>query len=250
MSNPNQAGDERMHQIASLLLANRRGTEDWGEISHLDGKPCSKRIANEFLLCCLLDWQMSANLAWENGHRLIHDILSDPDDVWGTITSMSKTEWASKSDEYRLHRFRKKGHARLWRIGNSICEKYDGDARNIWVGKESLVALDGLLVLGLGPQISRMVVGALRDCKQITGASDLKADGHVCRVLGRAVSGEPTDEETAGKLARQMHPDPWQLDWPLWNVGKSLCRPSSPYCSRCYLGPHCAFNRKAEGITK
>ena len=79
--------------------------------------------------------------------------------------------------------------------------------------------------LGAGDQISRMVVGALRDCGQLTGtASDVKGDVYVCRVLGRAVLGEATDPETAVRLARQLHSaDPWQLDAQLWDVGKSYC---------------------------
>jgi hypothetical protein len=62
--------DERTQQIAALLLASRSGTEDWGEISHLNGRPCSNKVSNKFLLCCLLDYQMDSNIAWRNGYRL------------------------------------------------------------------------------------------------------------------------------------------------------------------------------------
>ena len=134
------------------------------------------------------------------------------------------------------------GHNRLWRIGRRICDEYDGDARRIWEGKESPAVLETLWGLGAGEQVSRMVVGALRDCGQIKGASDVKADVYVCRVLGRAVLGEPTDPATAAELARQLHPaDPWQLDWPLWNVGNSQCHATNPACSQCYLAPYCAY---------
>ena len=88
-----------------------------------------------------------------------------------------------------------------------------------------------------------MVVGALRDCGQLTGAtSDVKGDVYVRRVLGRAVLGETTDPETAVRLAGQLHPtDPWQLDAQLWRVGKDYCRTNVPNCSQCYLAPHCAY---------
>ena len=90
-----------------------------------------------------------------------------------------------------------------------------------------------------------MIVGALRDCFQIQGASDVKADSKVCRVLGRTMFGEPTDPETAGKLARLLYPkDPWQLDWPLWNVAKDYCYATAPACSRCYLYAHCEYALK------
>jgi hypothetical protein len=244
-------GDRQMRQsnIAALLLANRGGGTDWGEFSQPDNKPWSKKAANKFLLCCLLDFQIPSDVAWRNGYRLIEDILNDPDNVWGAITSVSASEWKSKRDEYKLHRF-PAGHNRLWRIGRRICDEYAGDARRMWEGKDSPAVLETLWDLDAGDQISRMVVGALRDCGQIKGAtSDVKADVYVCRVLGRAVLGETTDPETAVKLARQLHPaDPWQLDAQLWYVGKSYCRARDPNCSQCYLASHCAYAlRRSQG---
>ena len=83
--------------------------------------------------------------------------------------------------------------------------------------------LDALCSLGAGDRISRMVVGALRDCGRIKDTtSDVKRDVYVRRVLGRAVLGEPTDPEAAVALARQLYPaDPWQLDAQLWHVGRT-----------------------------
>ena len=86
--------EERYEQIAALLLASRANEPmDWGEISHLGGDPCSMKIANRFLLCCLLDYQILSEVAWRNGYRLIED-LGDPDDVWrGEIeTSLTATK--------------------------------------------------------------------------------------------------------------------------------------------------------------
>jgi endonuclease III len=235
---------QQIRQVSALLLANRKGTEDWGEISHLDGTPCPKKVANKFLLCCLLDYQMHACTAWENGCRLVEKVLGDPDDVWKVITSVSETEWAAKWSEYGVHRF-PAGHNRLWQIGKEICKRFDGDARRIWEGRDSRYVRQMLVVFGAGEQISRMIVGALRDCGQIKGASDVKADSKVCRVLGRVMFGAPTDPDTAGKLARLLYPtDPWQLDWPLWNVAKDYCDATRPACSRCYLHSHCEYARR------
>ena len=233
--------DERMQKVAALLLKNRTGTEDWGEISKFAEKPCPKRVANKFLLCCLLDYQMKWAVTWRNGCRLVTDILRDPEDVWAAITSVSQEEWKSKFGEYKLHRF-PNAHNRLWRIGAEISDRYDGDASKIWQGRDSAEVLFRLLDLRAGPQISRMIVGALHDCRQIKGTGDVKADVHVCRVLGRTFSGRPTNEAAAIEQARQLNPpDPWQLDWPLWNIGNSLCRPTSPNCPKCYLASHCTY---------
>jgi endonuclease III len=233
--------DERIRHIAALLLANRAGSADWGDLSYLHGEPCTQRIANKFLVCCLLDYQIDSDVAWRNGNRLVEDVLGNPDDVWSAIASSSESEWVMRRDEYRLHRF-PAAHRRLWRIAKCICDKYDGDARCIWAGKESLEVLKRLLALGAGKQISRMIVGALRDCGQIQGASDVKADVYVCRVLGRAVTGKVIDANTAADLARQLHSaDPWQLDWPLWNVGRFYCHADHPNCLRCDLVSVCAY---------
>jgi hypothetical protein len=200
-----------------------------------------QEIANKFLLCCLLDWQMDSNVAWRNGERLVHE-FGDPDDIWWAITSVPDNEWKSKRDAFKLHRF-PAGHNGLWRIGKLIIDLYHGDARSIWEGQSAAVTLGRLWELGAGDQISRMVTGALFDCGQVRGPSDVKADVYVCRVLARAVHGdEKINPEAAVKLTRKLHTDdPWQLDGPLWHVGKSFCHARIPNCSGCYLAPHCAY---------
>ena len=239
-----------LQQIAALLLERSAGGTDWGEMSRLDGKVCSKRIANRFLICCLLDWQWDADLAWQRGGHLADELekRGDPDDLWVRISSFSKEEWDSKYEEFgRPHRFHR-GYQRLWPIANEMCARYDGDARKIWSGRSPFEALIHLWALGAGDQISRMIVGALRDCDQITGDSgDVKADLHLRRVLGRAVYGEEIRATEAAKviqLTRNLNADPWKLDLPLWNIGKSYCRPASPDCSNCYLKPHCAYYQR------
>jgi hypothetical protein len=241
-----------LDRIAALLLENGDGKADWGDISHLKGAGCSKGVANRFLLCCLLEWQSDADVAWRKGEELARK-LGDPDDIWTTISSFSRNQWDSRYEEFgRPHRFHR-GYRRLWAIANDICARYDGDARRIWAGKSPFEALIHLWALGAGDQISRMIVGALRDSNQINGDSgDVKADLHIRRVLGRAVYGEEIKASEAPKaiqLARTLSADPWSLDLPLWNVGKSHCRPTNPSCESCYLRPHCDYHRRhgAEG---
>ncbi len=242
-----------LQQIAALLLENRDGRADWGDISTFKEGECPKRVANQFLICCLLDWQWNADVAWKRGEDLVKTLekLGDPEDIWATISSFSKDEWDSKYEEFgRPHRFHR-GYKRLWGIANDICARYDGDARNIWSGKPPFEALIHLWALGAGDQISRMIVGALRDCGQIKGDSgDVKADLHLRRVLGRAVYGEEIKATEAAKviqLTRNLNADPWKLDLPLWNVGKSYCRPTSPNCPHCYLQPHCVYYQRHGG---
>lgn len=234
-------------RIADLLLKNSVGKEDWGEISALNGAGCSKGVANKFLICCLLDFQSPTGEAWRKAERLV-ERLGDPADLWSTISSFAKEKWDSKYEEFgRPHRFHW-GYKRLWGIANDICARHEGDARKIWSGRPPFEVLLHLWGLGAGDQISRMIVGALRDCGQIAGDSgDVKADVHLRRVLGRAVDGEEISATNAARviqLTRDLSADPWQLDWPLWNLGRSHCRPINPNCGDCYLRDHCAYHQR------
>jgi hypothetical protein len=234
-------------QLAALLLQNRGG-DDFGEISHLEGRECSKVIANRFLICCLLDFQQNAAVAWKKGEALA-DHLGGSENVWSAISALPKAEWDSRYEAFgRPHRYRW-GFERLWGIANTICARYDGDARNIWCNRSPYDALVHLWAVGAGDQISRMIVGALRESGQIKGdTGDVKADVHLRRVLGRAVFGREIAVADAPKiveLTRQLYPpDPWKLDWPLWNLGRATCHLTSPKCNECYLQPYCAYDRQ------
>jgi hypothetical protein len=184
---------------------------------------------------------MNADVAWRNGERLIKDIFDDSENIWAEISSVSEAEWESRRTEYGLHRY-PAGHDRLWCIASRICRQYNGNASNIWWGKESSRVIEELWDLRAGEQISRMIVGALRDCGQVVGSSDVKADAYVCRVLGRAVLGAPIKPPAATELSRELNPeDPWQLDWPLWSIEKHYCSKNAPCCSQCYLERDCVF---------
>ncbi|HVV45947.1 MAG TPA: hypothetical protein VHC72_12115 [Bryobacteraceae bacterium] len=230
------------NQIASLLLANRGDGTDWGEFASPEYKPWTQKFANKFLLCSLLDYQIPSTKAWQNGYRLVEQILADPEDVWKAITAATEGEWISRRTEYNLHRF-PAAHNRLWKIGKRMCEWYDGDARRIWSDRDSQSVLQALWDLEAGDQISRMIVGALRDCNEISlQASDVKGDVYVRRVLGRILAGEIVDAETAVKSARELYPDdPWQLDAQLWQIGSLYCKARRPKCGGCYLAAHCVY---------
>ncbi|HLH36430.1 MAG TPA: hypothetical protein VKX41_17290 [Alloacidobacterium sp.] len=240
-----------MQQLATLLLQHRNGREDFGEISHLEGRECSRAIANRFLICCLLDFQQNADVAWKKGEALTEQ-LGGAENVWLAISDFPREAWDSKYHEFgRPHRFHW-GYARLWGIANAICTRYNGDARNIWSNRSPYDALVHLWAVGAGDQISRMIVGALRESGQIKGDSgDVKADVHLRRVLGRAVYGHEIGVANAAQiidLTRELHPtDPWQLDWPLWILGRSNCKATDPNCLECYLRPHCIYDRQHRG---
>ena len=207
-------------RIAQLLLANRDDdTTFWDWL--VPRQPLSRKNANKFLLACILDYQVRAETAWANAKKLAENILGDPDDLWGRITTVSLDEWNSKRKQYSLHRF-PKGHERVYTIGKRLVAQYGADARTIWEGQSIDATLHRLNDIGVGQQISRMVVGALIDAGLLHGKGDVKADIHVRRVLGRLLKGsEFTGDEArlAVDTTRRMHPaNPWLLDRPLYRL--------------------------------
>jgi endonuclease III len=227
-----------------LLLKNRdvNNREFWYWLK--PNQPASKKDANKFMLASILDYQMRAETVWENARRLTEDVLKDPDDLWHKITSVSLDEWQAKRKQYSLHRF-PKGHERVWIIGKRIAQQYEGDARKIWEGQSIHIALDRLNSLGVGEQLSRMIIGGLMDTGHIKGKGDVKVDIHVRRVLGRILQGQQFSESQISKvieLTQEMSPEnPWLLDRPLYMLGKQLCKASSPNCTECFMKPECEY---------
>jgi endonuclease III len=234
-------------RVAEQLLrirSERGDTLFWPWLDSFKGRPADKKAANKFLLGAILDWQIPANRAWDNAERFAEGIFGDPDDLWQAIVAVPQSEWDSMWKAYALHRFRV-GHTRVWKIAQRIVVHYRGDARLIWEGQNIAAVLDRLSNLEVGEQISRMVAGALLDTGQIEGIGDVKADRHVCRVLGRVLRGFSVSPAEATALARQIFPEnPWVLDRPLFLIGKEICVATHPLCHHCGLRPDCVYHRQ------
>ena len=193
------------HQrVCRLLLANRSSL-DWQWLSDLKGRRADKKSANKFMLGSILDFQMPADVVWENARRFAEDELGDPADLWEKIIAIRRWDSDAVWRRYGLHRF-PAGHKRVRRIGKEIVEHYQGDARKIWKDQAPDEIRKRLERMRVGPQISRMIVGALYDTEQISEAGDLKADIHVRRVLGRVFAGDETSADDAHRIANRMIP--------------------------------------------
>jgi len=122
---------------------------------------------------------------------------------------------------------------------------YEGDARTIWENQSINDTLSRLIFLRVGDQISRMVVGALKDTNQIHGKGDVKVDIHVRRVLGRVFNGKEFPASSVNEVidkTREMYPsDPWQLDRSLFLLGRDICKAKSLNCEYCYLHDECCY---------
>ena len=235
------------HQSVGELLLDRQPKGDyWPWLSKFNGEWADKKSANKFMLGSTLNYQMRAEQAWGNAERFAEGQLGDPDDLWEAIIKISDWDSDDARQRYRLHRFPRRGHKRVRRIGKEIVERYDGDARNIWDDQAPCEVLNRLNGMQVGPETSWMIVGALLDTKQISGAGELKADIHVRRVLGRVFTGEDISADQAHRIANEMHPDnSWMLDAPLFRLGQTHCRPRKPKCADCYLRGDCNYAANA-----
>lgn len=204
----------------------------------------SRKSANKFVLGCVIDYQIPANKAWENAARLAESVLRDPAQLWRKIARLSERSWMARRKTYSwLHRF-PAAHRRVWRIGTAICDDYAGDARLIWRGKSPEEVKARFLEMGLGPQLTRMAVGALIDTRHLRGTGDVKADLNVCRVLGRLLLGRPFTPTEATRATRAMNQrNPWRLDAALFQLGRTVCR-AKPLCRQYSLVDDCACYRR------
>ena len=221
-----QPTNDKHLRIRSLIRTERRRQSPmWTMfLSDLDGRQADKKIANKFLLGCILDYQMRVEVVWENARRFAEDDLDDPRDLWHAISAIPKWHTERVWRRYNLHRF-PAAHDRVRKIALKVKEHYRGDARKIWKGQSACETQKRLERIGVGPQLSRMTAGILLDTKQITGAGELKADIHVRRVLGRVFTGDIVSAAAALDIANRMLPGgSWKLDAQLFRLGNLTAR--------------------------
>ena len=252
-------------RVKKLLLANRGIPEErhWPWLA--DPGAVDMRRANKFLLGASIDYQISADTAWENASILAEVVLGDPDKLWTTIDNIgleglqrvfggehtancsrcAAGHQLIRSDPPRhkmLHRFKNNAAKKVLKMARKILAEYDGDGRKIWNGRSVDDVRNRIVDVGFGPELTNMVIGALHDTRQISGGGSLKADSNVCRVLGRVFDGQDATPKRAHDIAKSMEKDnTWALDDPLYDLGKDVCRAEYPDCGWCFLRSECKY---------
>lgn len=236
-----------LKKLRTLMLEHAITIKDDYHAPWLDENTLSMRNANKFLLGSILDYQIKADLAWNNARRLSEEILGNPPKLWHKIVnSYSRKQWASKWRPFSLHRF-PVAHDRVWRIGAEIVDQYDGDARKIWQRNPPSAILSELTNMRCGEEISRMIVGCLITSGHVKGTGDVKVDIHVKRVLGSIVDKKNLFSQEARDLARKIYSaNPWQIDLPLYDIGRRYCTKSWLYCDDCPVSAECITARNTD----
>lgn len=234
----------------AILKAPRYSSDGWEWIGDKGLKCLTKKRANKYLFACVLDYQMDADYLWMRCREFLETELDDPDCLWDVVADFPLSKWLKRTRDFGLHRFKDAAHRRVWVIARRTCCEYAGDARLIWRNRTTAESAEKMEELGVGPRISRMAAGGLADTGWIKGRSDVKADVHVCRTLGRILVGHDLEPNAAVALARKLYPrNPWRLDGPLFVIGKDYCHATAPECSECTLRNDCAYGKRRTGVT-
>lgn len=204
-----------------------------------------KNYPHAFVVACIMDRQIKAELAWAIPYRLKERIGTFE---FSELYRLKRREVSSYLNRPKpLHRFTDKMAECLYRAIQLIGDKYDGDASSIWSAKPSSaeVVYRFLQFRGVGPKIATMAANILaRDFKvkfKDYYSIDISADVHVKRVFWRlGLVEEKASTEKCIYKARALHPEfPGILDFPCWEIGRNWCRPQKTVCNQCYLSGIC-----------
>jgi endonuclease-3 len=199
-----------------------------------------------FVFACLVDRQFTAERAW-----MVPAIIRDR---WSL--DLADLEPLTENDWIRLMREPSPAHRHpetmarvLHRATQRLISHYYGDASRIWADEPSSATIVRrfLEFYGAGPKIATMAANILvrefhiplSDYRYI----DISADTQVKRVMARLGFVEQGfDEDVVIYTARELNPDfPGVFDVALWELGRTVCRPTKPACPQCRLNSLCAY---------
>ena len=237
---------EKKHlALVARRLKEKGGKVRWPWIGDAlkEGRKASKREANKFLLASSLDRQYTAEIIVGRTRKLVEKELGDPPKLWECIAGFRGKKWDRVwSAHYINPRFCNVDKGRVRNNARYLVENYGGDARNIWDGGKKKQILARLRELeGVGCELANMIVGALKDTKQISiMKASVKRDVHVRRVVGRVFLGKSCTVALAEEITQGLYPDnPWKADGPLYSLGRKHCHSNKPDCESCYLNDLC-----------
>jgi endonuclease-3 len=192
-----------------------------------------------------MDRQVKTELAWLIPYRISEKLRNFE---FQTLAALSLLEVENLMEvPSPLHRFPSEMSKNLYFAIQTISENYGGVASNIWSDKPSgaEVVYRFLQFRGIGQKIGTMAANILArnfkvefsDCYSIDGSVDV----HIKRVFYRlGLMSNQTSNEQIIFRARALSPQfPGLLDLPVWEIGRTWCKPSEPNCSEGYMQKVC-----------
>jgi len=213
-------------------------------VNDINGHP------HAFVLACVMDQQIKSEKAWQIPYKLKQRLgffdfpsLAKP----GKSSSIKLKKAMVKPTP--LHRFPKKMSKILLAAIRRIRNEFGGDASVIWTGRPSSATIVRrfLEFRGVGQKIATMATNILvrdfrvevSDCYSI----DISVDVHVKRVFAR-MGFIPMNKSVDYLIfrARELNPDyPGVFDLVIWELGRTVCRPTQPACDKCRYSRFCTY---------
>jgi endonuclease-3 len=217
----------------------------------LSGNPIADDLLNDlsqhphaFVLACVMDRQIKAELAWLIPHHFAEKLGNFE---FSTLRALSLDEVRSLMTKPRpLHRFTETMSVNFYEGVQRIASVYGGDASRIWSDQPPCheVVSRFRQFRGVGPKIASMAVLILvREFKIAMSdyaGLDIPPDVHVRRVFYRlGLTRENADPDELIYRARSLHPAfPGIMD-AAWEIGRNWCRPDTPICGGCFMHEVC-----------
>ncbi len=196
-----------------------------------------------FLVGVIVDYQMPAERAWILPYRLKERL-----DGWGPayVSSHADEVVAAFARPPKLHRFPNQTPRFVVDGARRVIDDYGGDAAAIWSDSPTAVTLQHRLraFAGISQKKAAMAVELLERDLGVHVAdlegSDIAFDVHVRRVMLRTGLAQRDDMNHMVEVARKLHPErPGELDFPIWDIGRSWCHKTDPSCPACVLFDLC-----------
>lgn len=204
-----------------------------------------EQYPHAFVMAALVDRQVRAELAWLVPQRIRERLGSFE---MSDLAKLGEEAWrALMRNPAPIHRMPETMAIVLSRAVRRITDIYGGDASRIWSDQPTSATLVRrfLEFHGAGPKIATMSANilvrefhvALADRRYI----DISADVQVCRVMARLGFVEPgASADVVVYAARDLYPEyPGVFDLALWDIGRTVCRPTDPDCLSCRFGSVC-----------
>ncbi len=197
-----------------------------------------------YVLACCMDRQTSSERAWMIPIKIKNIFGSFEMDI---LASKTLEDYRKIFLDNNLHRFNETMAEVFYKAVQRIHTVYKDDASQIWKGSPSsaTVVYRFLEFDGVGIKIATMAANILARQFKIPFSDyysiDVSPDIHVRRVMYRfgLIDQNATNEMIIYK-AREMCPEfPGVIDFSLWEIGRTWCRPKDPDCVNCVVCSEC-----------
>ena len=203
-----------------------------------------RNYPHAYVLACCMDRQTKAERAWMIPIK-IRDLLGSFD--MDVLASKSLEDYKTLFTINNLHRFNETMADVFFKAVQKIHTEYNNDAAEIWSGRPSsaTVVYRFLQFDGVGVKIATMAANILARQFRIPFSDfysiDVSPDVHVKRVLYRlGLVDINSDNDKIIYKARELCPEfPGIIDYSLWEIGRTWCRPSNPDCENCFVKSEC-----------